>query len=124
MGRSPAEPITSGARKSGIEFDVLRHDLGLSAQDLASALGISSRTLERWRMGGLAAARSDSSQRLDHLLQLRNRVFETVREDAVSDWLNTRRRYLGDLTPIEVIRAGRPDRVLDMLTAIDHGLFV
>jgi hypothetical protein len=49
------------------------------------------------------------------------RVFEIIREDAVQEWLNTRRTFLGNLTPTEVIRAGRPDRVLELLTVIDHG---
>ena len=124
MSRSPTNQITTSERTSAPELDALRDDLGLSAQELASALGVSARTLERWRMGGFSMSRNESGQRLAHLVQLRDRIFESVREDAVPEWLSTRRRYLGDLTPIEVIRAGRPDRVMDLLTAIDHGLYV
>jgi DNA-binding transcriptional regulator YiaG len=106
-------------------IDQLQRDLGLSPRELASALGISTRTLERWRSGIYIVPQGETRERLQDLMDLHRQLNETIVEGPeTSDWLNTRRAFLGNLTPIEVIRAGRADRVRDFLTAIDHGIYV
>jgi DNA-binding transcriptional regulator YiaG len=123
MGRSTAGSLPPNRINSQDSLDLLQADLGLSAQDLATILGISLRTLGRWRSGMYILPQGETRKRLEDLLALRQRVHETVREDATREWLNTRRSYLGNLTPVEVIRAGRADRVLELLNVIDHGLY-
>jgi hypothetical protein len=39
-------------------------------------------------------------------------------------WLRSDNPYLGGLTPLEVLRAGRTDRVEAALEALDSGMFV
>ncbi len=124
MSRSSAGSFRSGSPPPNISLDVLRDDLGLTPQELASALGVSPRTIGRWRTGELVAPPGETGKRLEELWLVHERLFETVREDAVPEWLNTRRSFLGNLTPTEVIRAGRADRVLELLTVIDHGIYV
>jgi hypothetical protein len=112
---------SGGDVSPNISFSDVQRDLGLSSQELAAALGVSTRTVRRWRSGSVGSRRGSPSRKLEDLLLVHERVFEIIREDAGQEWLNTRRTFLGNLTPTEVIRAGRPDRVLELLTVIDHG---
>lgn len=106
-------------------IDQLQRDLGLSPRELASALGISTRTLERWRSGIYIVPHGETRELLQDLMDLHQQLNETIVEGSdTSGWLNTRRAFLGNLTPIEVIRAGRADRVRELLTVIDHGIYV
>jgi transcriptional regulator with XRE-family HTH domain len=101
----------------------LSRDLGLSAPELASALGISPRTLDRWRNGEVMPQR-EARQRLANLTALDRRLHDTFVDEDVAGWLRTDNRYLGGLTPAEVIAVGRFDRVEGALEVIDSGIFL
>jgi uncharacterized protein (DUF2384 family) len=102
----------------------LEEGLGLSTVELATALGISARTLERWRAGETHPQR-EARVRLAALVALDRRLQETFdTPEAVRSWLRAGSPYLGGLTPVEVLRAGRPDRVEAALEALDSGVFV
>ena len=102
----------------------LEKGLGLSTVELATALGISARTLERWRAGETHPQRG-ARVRLAALVGLDRRLQETFDTPvAVRSWLRAGSPYLGGLTPVEVLRAGRPDRVEAALEALDSGVFV
>lgn len=99
----------------------LREDFGLTSRDLAQALGVDQRTIARWAAGD-AFPRHGAKDRLEALATLDERLNETfVSWEAARDWLAAPSRYLGDMAPIEAIRAGRPDRVMALVEAIDSG---
>lgn len=103
---------------------MLEEDLGLSTAELANALGLSARTLERWRAGETHPQR-EARGRLAALAVLHRRLRETFDSpEATRLWLRTSSSYLGGLTPVEVLRAGRPDRIEAALEALDSGVFV
>ena len=59
---------------------------------------------------------------LEALAALDERLNETVVSwEAARAWLAEPSRYLGDMAPIEAIRAGRADRVMAFIEAIDSG---
>ena len=102
----------------------LQEELGLSARDLATALDVDRRTLERW-LSGDTYPRREARRRLAMLLKLDERLGDTFTgRDAVRSWLNGPNRYLGGMRPIEALRAGRFDRVDAALEVIDSGIFV
>src|SRR5262245_2197412 len=99
----------------------LGEDFGFSSRDLAQALGVDQRTIARWAAGD-AFPRHGAKDRLEALAALDERLNETfVSWDAARAWLSAPSRYLGDMTPIDAIRAGRPDRVMALIEAIDSG---
>ena len=97
-------------------------DLGLTSQEIAAALGISLRTLERWRKGESLPQR-EGRQRLDELLSLHNHVLDLFEENGGAQWLRAQNRYLKGLTPAEMIRLGHFDRVEGAIGVIEHGIF-
>lgn len=101
----------------------LEDELGLSEADLAGALEVSQRTLERWRSGESHPQRA-ARLRLAGLLVLARRLEETFSGGGAEEWLRTDNRYLGGIKPSEAIRTGRVDRVEASLEALDSGMFL
>lgn len=105
-------------------LDRIEAEFGLSQDQLATTIGTTPRTLERWRLGESFPQR-ESRQRLDSLVALGARLRETFSSPgAISLWLHTNSTYLGRLRPVDVLRAGRIDRVDAALEALDSGAFV
>ena len=101
----------------------LQQDLGLSDGDLAAALTVSSRSLERWRVGA-TYPQHEGRARLVQLLALHDDLIAGFGDaEAARTWLRTPNHYLGQLTPIEVVRAGRLDRVAAALLALESGVY-
>ena len=102
----------------------LERDLGLSTDDLARALHMNPRTVDRWRAGDTYPQR-EARERLNALMGLRRHLSETFRDlESAHSWLRDNNRYLGRLTPVEALRAGRLDRIDAALTALDAGIFI
>jgi uncharacterized protein (DUF2384 family) len=102
----------------------LEEDLGLSVGELSAALGASARSIERWRDGGTHPQRG-ARGRLAALVALDRRLLGTFDgPEAARAWLRAPSPYLGGLTPVEVLRAGRPDRVEAAIEALESGVFV
>src|SRR5215212_285892 len=82
-------------------------ELGLTDRDLARILDADTRTLSRWRRGS-HYPQTEARRRLGALLALERRLAEGfTTPQARHDWLHAPSRYLGGLTPVEVLRAGR-----------------
>lgn len=105
-------------------IEQIEYDPGLSTDDLARALHVTPRTLARWRAGDSHPQR-DARQRLMSLVELQRHLTDTFRDaTAARQWLQDPNRYLGWLAPLEVLRAGRVDRVEAALVALDAGIFI
>jgi transcriptional regulator with XRE-family HTH domain len=98
-------------------------EMGLTPAELADALGVSPRTVSRWRAGETLPQR-EARSRLATLDELRLHLNRTFEDGAVPSWLRTPNRYLGGVTPFEMLRLGRFERVDAALVAIDAGFFV
>jgi hypothetical protein len=98
--------------------------LGVTPADLERMLDVDAGTFDKWRGGHNSAPRRVRAK-LEALEAIRAHLldtFETV--DAARAWLHADSRYLSGLTPIAVLRSGRPDRVEAALNALDLGVFV
>jgi len=102
----------------------LEGELGLGESNLTQILSIDPRTLRRWRTGQ-AHPQHEAWARLFALQKLSRRLQETFTSvQAIRSWLHHSNRYLSQLSPVEVLRAGRIDRVDAALEALDSGIFV
>jgi len=95
---------------------------GLNHQQLAAALGVSSRTLARKRgRGKLNAVESDRAVRLARVLTLALEVFQN-RRNAVIAWLHDPIVALGGKAPVEFLDTDSGlRRVEQVLTRLDYG---
>lgn len=102
----------------------LLHDLGISATELALAIKVHPRTIERWLTGD-TPQRNEGRERLHRLALLRDRlcIFFGPPE-RVKTWLRADSRYLGGLSPLDALRAGRIDRVEAAVEALASGIFL
>lgn len=97
--------------------------LSLGRQELADILGVDQSTLYRWRQGassprGLARARLTQ---VEELFELLRRLF--AGPDLARAWLREAKpESLGGwVTPLEMLKANRIDRVLALLNALAAG---
>jgi transcriptional regulator with XRE-family HTH domain len=109
-------------------IDRLETDLGLSTEELASALSASRQDIERWTLGK-ARPNAETRRRLDALLALYEHLHETFRPEGIPGWLRAPNRYIGSITkrqttPAEAIVKGEFDWVEGALVVIDYGMFV
>ena len=105
-------------------IDQVEDELGLTDRDVALAVGVNLRTMERWRAGETYPQR-DARQRLAALLALRHHLRETFSTaEAIRVWTHTDSRYLGGFSPADALRVGRIERVEAALEALDSGAFV
>lgn len=100
----------------------IKRELAIKPTDLAQGLDIDARTLDRWEKG-LVYPQQNGRERLGALLELAENVsaFFATPQDAQA-WLRDQNRYLGGLTPLEAIRAGRIDRARAALGVMQWGI--
>jgi transcriptional regulator with XRE-family HTH domain len=105
-------------------IELIKAELGLSEAELAQALAIDPRTVRRWQ-SGQAYPQHEARQRLANLRDVTRRLQETFASaEAIRAWIRQPSRYLSQLTPAEVLRTGRIDRVEAALEALDSGIFL
>jgi putative toxin-antitoxin system antitoxin component (TIGR02293 family) len=118
-----ADLIETGIPRAVAEH--LQERLGLTDVELARALGVSAKTLQRLaarRAGRLTAAQGDRLYRLARLAAMAEGVFESV--DRAQEWLREPQRGLGDRSPLDVMRTEVGAReVEDLLGRIEYGVF-
>lgn len=105
--------------------DLIRREWGWSPTELANALGVPETPILFWLAGD--ALPSEAVQpRLDSLLKLYARLQEVFSGDSITvrQWLYAPSKYLGGLTPVDAIRAGRIDRAEAALEALESGVFI
>ncbi len=108
----------------GRAVEQLVDQLDLTPADVARSLNVDVRTLARWR-SGTTYPQHEGRERLAALLALNHRLRESFQSiEAARQWLRDPSRYLGGLTPVEALRAGRTDRVEAALEALDSGVFL
>lgn len=106
------------------ELDELNREFGLSTHDLARMLDVDPRTVDRW-LSGQSYPQHEKRRRRATLLGLYRRIRYTfTTAEAARLWAHTPHRYLGWLSPVETLRAGRFDRVEGALEVLDSGIAI
>lgn len=108
----------------GHAIELLQRDLGLTMKDLQIVLDTTPRNIERWTTEQ-AHPQTKAKTQLAMLMEFHRHLAAMFTDwEAARSWLNSPSRYLGSLTPIEALRAGRLDRARMALMALDAGVFV
>lgn len=98
--------------------------LGLEHRDIRDAFRVDQCTLNKWLTGEVLPQRAARTE-LNALHALHVHLGETFEDMAdAREWLRDPSRYLGGLTPLEVLRVGRVDRVEAALEVLDAGVFL
>src|SRR5687767_848660 len=121
MSVSPVAQLEMTPRQAVMRLEA---DLGLSFKDLADALSVDRKTLDRW-LSGETYPQRETRRRLVELLSLSQRLCEAFDgPDGVREWMHASSRYLGGMTPAEALRSGRVDRVEAAFEVLESGIFV
>ncbi len=105
----------------GSAIQRLEEDFGLDDRGLAQALGVDRRTLTRWSTGD-TYPQKEARSRLHKIVELHKALMMMWRtRDAAREWLHRPSPFLGHTEPIDLVRAGRFDRVEAALEAINSG---
>lgn len=100
----------------------IQGSLGITLDELAQALSVDPRTMARWARG-VVFPQHESRQRLDAVLDLaRNVASFFATSDDGHGWLRDPNRYLGGISPLEALRAGRVDRARAALGVMQWGI--
>lgn len=121
-----ARRLETGVSAIMLPIQITEQWRALSVSDDArvQALSTDLRTLARW-CAGETYPRHGSRQRLAALAALHTHLLDTFEtSEAARAWLHAGSRYLGGLTPLDALRAGRLDRMEAALAALDSGVFV
>ena|SRR5215211_3518581 len=105
-------------------LDQLASEFGVTEPQLAGALGVTPRTLERWRVGE-RYPQHESRKRLVALRALHERLQTMfLSPEAIGAWTHLDNAYLGGLKPVDALQVGRIDAVDAALEALDSGVFL
>ena len=102
-------------------LDETQERLDLSTEEMASFLGISTRTLERRRENGtLSSVESERLYRIVRLFRKATDIFENEKE--ARRWLKRPQMRLGEQIPLEIARLEPGGREAErLLGRIEHG---
>jgi transcriptional regulator with XRE-family HTH domain len=116
------EPQLNKPRDSTETLDLLRNLLGFSDQELARALGVTDRSVKRWRAGGRIS--TESEERLFDLMRTVAALAELELPPAnIRAWFFYRNRFLHEERPIDVFHTGRYEALRPAIDAISDASF-
>ncbi len=118
-----ADLIEAGLPTTSLEL--VKKALGMTYEEVAHSLGVSQKTVSRFRKISkrpLGAAASDRLYRIAHLYALALEVFED--EDSAREWLRTPQIGINNRVPLQLVgtEAGFQE-VEHLLGRIEHGVF-
>ena len=100
------------------------HDeVGLTYDQIGTALQVSERTLRRWRSHD-HAPRARQRELIEDLRELRHVLGDVFADPGLrQQWLHSPEPMLRGRTPISFLRAGRVARVVEVLASLESGAF-
>ena len=125
---APAATRVSARVSNALEtLNWYHSELAFTWEDVADAVGVSTRTLHRWRDSETSPS-GDSLKAVERLDEVRfwiTRVFghPEYGVDPATEWLHTRIEELRGKTPREVLVAGKAERLIEILATAHTGAF-
>ncbi|MBD3777676.1 MAG: DUF2384 domain-containing protein [Micrococcales bacterium] len=84
----------------------------ISQSELAVAVGASERTVQNWS-SGRTRPRGDAVDRVLDVVHLVTELREVYTDEGIQIWLRSRNRNLGGRRPLDMLRDGDIESVLD-----------
>lgn len=118
-----AERITRGLPRSAAL--AVRRRLGLTEEELAAGLGVSTKTLQRQARDAAARLKPAQSDRLYRLARVAAFAEDVLEDrDRAHRWLREPQRGLGNRAPLDLLSSEAGAReVEDLLGRIEYGVF-
>ncbi len=111
--------------RKGLRYRVLQRTgehVGLSLEEVTTALGLPKRTLARRKLEGVLSPAE--SERVLRLARIVERARDVVGPDRAADWLRKPNRALGGVTPLSLLDTDvGAQEVEDVLVRIEHGVY-
>jgi uncharacterized protein (DUF2384 family) len=113
------------AEKSASIIDWLHDELDLTYEEIGTLLGTSGRTVQRWRDQDTLPSR-ENARKIEKVDELRFWLTTVFGDDSkrMHVWLSKRLLDLRGRTPMEVIRRGELDRIIEFLATFHEGAFI
>jgi transcriptional regulator with XRE-family HTH domain len=100
----------------------LRRRTKLTEADLADATGASTRSVRRWLKADMREVRAPRfTEQIDDLRMIVKELEDSMTAKGIRQWLRARSRYLDGKRPIDVLRAGGFDDVLEAARSFREG---
>lgn len=98
----------------------IREKGGLTAQDIADAVGVGLRQVQNWAAGTVVPNRRDRLESLMDLQYVVELLSEVYTDEGIVMWLHARNRMLGGDRPLELLRERRVDDVIHVIEQLDR----
>lgn len=110
-------------RPSKETLDLLRTFLGFTDREIGRALGVTDRSVKRWRAGGQIS--TESEERLFDFMRIVAALAEQeLPPENIRAWFFYRNLFLDERRPIDVFRTGEYNAVRPAIHAIEDAAFV
>lgn len=93
----------------------------LTVAELAELTGVSDRQVHRWSTG-TSKPDGESRRRLLEVNYVVEQLRELYTDEGVEIWLHGRNKALGGQPPIELLRSGNYEPVLELVEALNQGV--
>lgn len=118
MSQAHPAQATSEAMYSGI-IETLRRS-ALNAAEIGGLTGVSERQVQRWG-SGTSKPDGDNRTRLLELSYVVDQLLEIYTAEGVEIWLHGRNRGLDGRRPLDLLRGGEFDTVLEAIERLNAG---
>lgn len=97
----------------------LRERLGLTQRVAARLLGVTERTIAILESSGDVS--ESIARRLTEIERLCSQLAKVMRRDRIGAWLSSPNKAFDDMSPVDVIAAGKMDRIWRMIYELRSG---
>jgi len=104
-------------------LDQLKTTGGLQGRDIANIVNVSPATVSRW-VGGKATPDLHTQTVIADLRYVIDRLADFYEPDETRLWLNAKHPLLNQERPIDLIRAGQTEAVLEIIEQLDAGVYL
>ncbi|MCI0616921.1 DUF2384 domain-containing protein, partial [bacterium] len=109
----------AAAKSQKSDIRLLREGLGLSRKIFADLLPASEKAVQNWEEG--SAFPRKSHDQLAKLLEMKQRLETLYDPDEVARWIKTPNRVLGMKRPLDLIKEGEFEQLLNMIESLEDG---
>jgi transcriptional regulator with XRE-family HTH domain len=124
VGMAEAQAPRQGRSEHPVTYMQVVNDVtrsGVTQAELASAVGAATRTVYNWASGN-NAPRGVAAERLLDIHAIVDVLREAYTDEGIDIWLHSRNRNLDMQRPIDLIKEGEMDQVLDQARWVVGGM--